>query len=247
MFALGCFPFILAFGAKWNLVGFVVGCSHEKLQVFHQWLSHLFRESHTLLSSFSYPSTGRGGRSRRRRALSTSPFGPRSASVFSLAIRSAEQSQLTTLTPRTCSHPLAPAHLPLRRPGHARNPAKHGRLEPKRLLAALLLVVRLAQGLLLVRHRRLDPPRRPVLGRARADPQPVVRDLQAPPHHLGHPLLGLLLCALQCSTHVLVRPDFLDVSASFSPASILLNPPLLGRPPCALSCFALSLTLSHST
>ncbi|GAA5914335.1 hypothetical protein JCM8208_004439 [Rhodotorula glutinis] len=42
MFALGCFPFILAFGAKWNLVGFVVGCSHEKLQVFHQWLSHLF-------------------------------------------------------------------------------------------------------------------------------------------------------------------------------------------------------------
>lgn len=52
MFALGCFPFILAFGAKWNLVGFVVGCSHEKLQVFHQWLSHLFRESLVLEPSF---------------------------------------------------------------------------------------------------------------------------------------------------------------------------------------------------
>lgn len=33
MFALGCFPFILAFGAKWNLVTFVTGYSHEKLQV----------------------------------------------------------------------------------------------------------------------------------------------------------------------------------------------------------------------
>lgn len=42
LFALGCFPFILAFGAKWNLVTFVTGYSHEKLQVFHQWLSHLF-------------------------------------------------------------------------------------------------------------------------------------------------------------------------------------------------------------
>ncbi|GJN94184.1 hypothetical protein Rhopal_007258-T1 [Rhodotorula paludigena] len=43
MFALGCFPFILAFGAKWNIVGFVVGCSPEKLKTFHSWLSHLFR------------------------------------------------------------------------------------------------------------------------------------------------------------------------------------------------------------
>ncbi|GAA6041443.1 hypothetical protein JCM8097_005252 [Rhodosporidiobolus ruineniae] len=42
LLALGCFPFILAFGAKWNIVGFVVGVSHEKLQVYHQWLSHLF-------------------------------------------------------------------------------------------------------------------------------------------------------------------------------------------------------------
>jgi hypothetical protein len=31
-----------AFGAKWNIVGFIVGASHEKLQVYHQWLSHLF-------------------------------------------------------------------------------------------------------------------------------------------------------------------------------------------------------------
>lgn len=66
MFALGLFPFILMFGAKWNIVTFVTGYSHEKLQVsvrafqtgkddeinffplsaqvFHQWLSHLFRK-----------------------------------------------------------------------------------------------------------------------------------------------------------------------------------------------------------
>ncbi|GAA5954149.1 hypothetical protein JCM8115_003325 [Rhodotorula mucilaginosa] len=42
MLALGCFPFILALGAKVNLIGFIVGASHEKLQVFHQWLSWLF-------------------------------------------------------------------------------------------------------------------------------------------------------------------------------------------------------------
>ncbi|GAA5992103.1 hypothetical protein JCM5350_006349 [Sporobolomyces pararoseus] len=42
LFAVALFPFILAFGAKWNIVGFIVGCSHEKLQVLHQWLSHLF-------------------------------------------------------------------------------------------------------------------------------------------------------------------------------------------------------------
>ncbi|GAA5977180.1 hypothetical protein JCM11641_003868 [Rhodosporidiobolus odoratus] len=34
--------FILAIGSKWNIIGFIVGVSHEKLQVFHQWLSHLF-------------------------------------------------------------------------------------------------------------------------------------------------------------------------------------------------------------
>ncbi|GAA5881370.1 hypothetical protein JCM8547_004809 [Rhodosporidiobolus lusitaniae] len=42
MMALACFPFILAFGAKVNFIGFIVGCSHEKLQVYHQWISHLF-------------------------------------------------------------------------------------------------------------------------------------------------------------------------------------------------------------
>ncbi|GAA5982802.1 hypothetical protein JCM10908_006795 [Rhodotorula pacifica] len=42
LLALGCFPFILALGAKVNLIGFIVGASHEKLQVFHQWLSWLF-------------------------------------------------------------------------------------------------------------------------------------------------------------------------------------------------------------
>ncbi|GAA5913256.1 uncharacterized protein JCM6883_005298 [Sporobolomyces salmoneus] len=42
LFAVALFPFIFAFGAKWNIVGFIAGCSHEKLQVFHQWLSHLF-------------------------------------------------------------------------------------------------------------------------------------------------------------------------------------------------------------
>ncbi|GAA5836336.1 hypothetical protein JCM11251_001466 [Rhodosporidiobolus azoricus] len=42
LMALGCFPFILTFGAKWNIIGFIVGVSHEKLQVYHQWLSHLF-------------------------------------------------------------------------------------------------------------------------------------------------------------------------------------------------------------
>ncbi|GAA6008820.1 hypothetical protein JCM10207_001735 [Rhodosporidiobolus poonsookiae] len=42
LMAVGVFPFILALGAKWNIIGFIVGVSHEKLQVFHQWLSHLF-------------------------------------------------------------------------------------------------------------------------------------------------------------------------------------------------------------
>lgn len=57
VFAVALFPFILAFGAKWNIVGFIVGCSHEKLQVFHQWLSHLFCKSRlfTVRSSFRCP------------------------------------------------------------------------------------------------------------------------------------------------------------------------------------------------
>jgi hypothetical protein len=51
MMALGLFPYILALGAKWNIVAFITGVSHEKLQVYHQWLSHLF--SAFCFSSFS--------------------------------------------------------------------------------------------------------------------------------------------------------------------------------------------------
>lgn len=42
MMALGCFPFIFAFASKVNAVTFVTGVSHEKLQVYHQYLSHIF-------------------------------------------------------------------------------------------------------------------------------------------------------------------------------------------------------------
>ncbi|ORY90260.1 hypothetical protein BCR35DRAFT_328891 [Leucosporidium creatinivorum] len=41
-FALGLFPFILALGARWNLISFLTGHSHEQLQVFRRWLSHMF-------------------------------------------------------------------------------------------------------------------------------------------------------------------------------------------------------------
>ena len=41
-FPVGCFPFIIAFACKWNMITFITGCSHEKLQVYHQWMSHLF-------------------------------------------------------------------------------------------------------------------------------------------------------------------------------------------------------------
>ncbi|KAM0789812.1 hypothetical protein ACM66B_006663 [Microbotryomycetes sp. NB124-2] len=58
MFAVGLFPFILAFGAKWNLVSFVTGYSHEKLQVFHQWFSHLFLLL-SLLHTFPFVMAGR--------------------------------------------------------------------------------------------------------------------------------------------------------------------------------------------
>ncbi|KAK1220215.1 hypothetical protein PQX77_017035 [Marasmius sp. AFHP31] len=40
--ALGCFPFIFAFASKWNFVTFITGHSHEKLQVYHQFMSHIF-------------------------------------------------------------------------------------------------------------------------------------------------------------------------------------------------------------
>ena len=49
-FALGVFPFILMFGAKWSIVTYVTGYSHEKLQVFHQWLSQGFRERSTSIA-----------------------------------------------------------------------------------------------------------------------------------------------------------------------------------------------------
>jgi len=58
MMALGIFPFILAFGAKWNLVTFITGYSHEKLQVFHQWFSHLFFIL-SLLHTFPFVMAGR--------------------------------------------------------------------------------------------------------------------------------------------------------------------------------------------
>ena len=58
MMALGVFPFILAFGAKWNLVSFVTGYSHEKLQVFHQWFSQLFLVL-SLLHTFPFVMAGR--------------------------------------------------------------------------------------------------------------------------------------------------------------------------------------------
>ncbi|PVF95678.1 hypothetical protein CPB86DRAFT_738277 [Serendipita vermifera] len=35
--ALGMLPFLLALGAKWNLITHLTGTSHEKLQVFHRW------------------------------------------------------------------------------------------------------------------------------------------------------------------------------------------------------------------
>ena len=37
--ALGCLPFILAFGSKANLVTAVTGISHERLNVWHGWVS----------------------------------------------------------------------------------------------------------------------------------------------------------------------------------------------------------------
>uniref|UniRef100_A0A0W0F9E4 ferric-chelate reductase (NADPH) n=2 Tax=Moniliophthora roreri TaxID=221103 RepID=A0A0W0F9E4_MONRR len=42
LLALGCFPFIFALATKWNIVTFITGHSHEKLQVYHQFMSHIF-------------------------------------------------------------------------------------------------------------------------------------------------------------------------------------------------------------
>jgi len=38
--ALGCMPFVLATSTKANMITFVTGVSHEKLQVFHRWISY---------------------------------------------------------------------------------------------------------------------------------------------------------------------------------------------------------------
>jgi hypothetical protein len=58
MIALGIFPFILAFASKFNLVTFVTGYSHEKLQIFHQWFSYLFFIL-SLLHTFPFVMAGR--------------------------------------------------------------------------------------------------------------------------------------------------------------------------------------------
>jgi hypothetical protein len=58
MMALGIFPFILAFASKFNIVTFVTGYSHEKLQVFHQWFSYLFLIL-SLLHTFPFVMAGR--------------------------------------------------------------------------------------------------------------------------------------------------------------------------------------------
>ena len=38
--SLACFPFIFATAGKSNLITAVTGVSHEKLQVFHRWISY---------------------------------------------------------------------------------------------------------------------------------------------------------------------------------------------------------------
>ncbi|KAK7041555.1 hypothetical protein VNI00_009142 [Paramarasmius palmivorus] len=42
LMALGCFPFIFASATKWNIITFIIGHSHEKLQRYHQFLSYIF-------------------------------------------------------------------------------------------------------------------------------------------------------------------------------------------------------------
>lgn len=38
--SLACLPFIIATSSKSNLITGVTGVSHEKLQVFHRWISY---------------------------------------------------------------------------------------------------------------------------------------------------------------------------------------------------------------
>ncbi|SMY29962.1 unnamed protein product [Zymoseptoria tritici ST99CH_1A5] len=40
--SLGCLPFVFATAGKSNLITLVTGVSHEKLQVFHRWISYAF-------------------------------------------------------------------------------------------------------------------------------------------------------------------------------------------------------------
>jgi hypothetical protein len=40
--ALACMPFIFATATKTNWITFVTGVTHERLQVFHRWISYAF-------------------------------------------------------------------------------------------------------------------------------------------------------------------------------------------------------------
>ena len=40
--SLGCMPFVFLTAGKSNLITFATGVSHEKLQVFHRWISYAF-------------------------------------------------------------------------------------------------------------------------------------------------------------------------------------------------------------
>lgn len=40
--SLGCMPFVFATAGKSNLITAVTGVSHERLQVFHRWISYAF-------------------------------------------------------------------------------------------------------------------------------------------------------------------------------------------------------------
>lgn len=40
--SLGCLPFVFATAGKSNLITMVTGVSHEKLQVYHRWISYAF-------------------------------------------------------------------------------------------------------------------------------------------------------------------------------------------------------------
>lgn len=124
LFALGIFPFILAFGAKWNLVTFVTGYSHEKLQV-----------------SCSRHSSSKGTLDEPLSTCRCSTNGSRTSSVSHLAGAESHR-QLTDLVN---SDPFPASYIPLRH-GGSRNSPQCRRTEPSRIRTALLLLARLAQG-----------------------------------------------------------------------------------------------------